>query len=227
MKKTKRSPKRAILFSAIGIVVICTAVIVLTSLYISNPTKGAVITRYDNPKSALLVIDVQNDTTGNTALYSNTTGFVNNVNQAIIYAQETGMEILYVRNVTGKNPIIQLLSSGKYKDGTEGAEFDRNLQVVNENVFTKSIGDSFSSSGFDDYLRSKNVDTLYIVGADAAACIYSTARGGKNRQYIVNIIEDAIITINEKTRNDMLKKYENDGMKVIDLARFEELTNAQ
>ena len=212
-----------VLFSIIGFVVICAATVVLTSLYIANPTKGVAITRSNDSKSALLVIDVQNDITGNTGMYKNTTEFVERVNHTVSLAEEHDMEILYIKNVYGNNPIIMLLSGGRFKKGTDGAEFDSNLYVVNENIFIKSIGDSFSSVALNEYLVSHNVDTLYIIGADAAGCIYSTARGGLNRHFNVNIIKDSVITRSDDIMNQMLNQYEKDGITVIDLAKFDEL----
>ena len=212
-----------ILFSIIGFIVICAATVVLTSLYIANPTKGALITRSNDPKSALLVIDVQNDITGNAGVYENTAAFVERVNNTVSLAEEYGMEVLYVKNVYANNPIVMLLSGGRFRKGTDGAEFDSNLYIVNDNIFEKSTGDSFSSMAFDEYLVSRNVDTLYIVGADAAGCVYSTARGGLNRNYNVNIIQDAIITRNEDIMTQMLTQYEKDGIAVIDLTKFDEV----
>lgn len=212
-----------ILLASIGGMLIIGTAFVMISLYVAAPTKGNIIARYENPKSALLVIDVQNDTTTNTGFYGDTAGFVEKVNQAITFAEESGMEILYVKNVTGKNPIVLVLSRGRYRSGSEGVELDSYLQVVNGNVFTKSVGDSFSSKEFEDYLVSKHVNTLYIVGADATACVYSTAKGGLNRNYNVSIIKDAIITINDKAMKQMLEQYEKDGIGVIDLERFQEL----
>ena len=225
-KNAKRSNKMTILFSVIGFVVICIAIVVLTSLYISNPTKGAVITQRADSKSALLVVDVQNDITGNTGAYRNTDEFVKSVNQAIFFAEENGMEILYVKNEYGNNPITLLLSGGRFRKDTEGAAFDRDLYVVNENVFSKSIGDSFSSKAFDEYLVSHDVDTIYIVGADAAACIYSTARGGLNRNYNVCIIRDAVITRSDDIFNQMLNQYEKNSIMVIDMHDFKELCDS-
>lgn len=223
--KMKKRIWLRVLLIAIGIIIIFTLVIILTSLSVAKPTKGEAIVSYDNPKSALLVIDVQNDTTSNTSYYGNTTSFVESVNQAITYAENNGMEILYVKNITSGNPIIQLLSQGKYRKGTNGVELDSNLYLVNDHIFEKSIGDSFSSNDFEEYLAAKEVDTLYIVGADAAGCVYSTAGGGLNRAYNVNIIKDAIITVNNKTMAQMLVQYEKDGIKIIDLVEFQEITH--
>lgn len=211
-----------VLFSIIGVIVVVVVAFVLTGTYINLPTKGNAIAAYDNPKSALLVIDVQNDITNNGA-YSGTGEFVDNVNQAIAFAEESGMEILYVKNEYGNNPIVALLSQGTFKSGTQGAEFDRRLNVVNGNIFTKSVGDSFSVSGLENYLIASKVDALYIVGADMAACVYSTAKGGLNRNYDVTVIEDAVIT-RDAIRNTQMQKlteqYEKDGIRMIGLNEF-------
>ena len=132
-----------------------------------------------------------------------------------------------MKNEYGNNPIVRLLSMGRYRKGTNGAELDNRLQVVNENVFSKSIGDSFSSKDFEEYLILKEIDTLYIVGADASACIYSTARSGINKRYNVNIMKDAIITVNEKAMNQMLTKYASDNINIIDLVQFRELVQSK
>lgn len=206
-----------ILFSVIGVLIILVSAYVITGLYVTLPTKGKSIAVYSNPKSALLVIDVQNDITNDKA-YGKTSEFVESVNQAIAVAEENGMEILYVKNIYGSNPIILLLSGGKGKKGTNGVEFDSRLSVVNNNVFAKSRGDSFSSAEFEKYLISKKVDTLYIVGADAAGCVLRTAQGGRNRGYNVIIINDAVITaINDVKMKQIEEQYRKDGIKTIKL----------
>jgi len=205
------------LFSIVGALAFCATIVILTGIYYNSPTKGAPIEQYDNPKSALLVVDVQKDITNDSSPYDNIEGFVYNVNQAITHAEKNDMEIIYIKNECGNNPIIKLLSGGKFKEGTEGVEFDSNLLVLNDNIFIKNKGDSFSIKEFDEYLISNQVDTLYIVGADASACVYNTARGALNRDYVVSVIEDAIITVNDKTMSKMLKQYEKDGIEVTNM----------
>jgi len=212
-----------VLCSIVVVIIITVVTIVLTVLRTNTPTKGDEIYRYTNPKSALLVIDVQNDTTNNKAFYGDTTEFVYNVNQVILLAYENKMDVLYIKNYS--NPITSFLAGGKYKIGTEGYELSSNLQVVNENIFLKSIGDAFSSTDFENYLISNEINTIYIIGADASACIYSTARGGLNRKYNVNVIKEAIITINTETMDKMLKQYKADGIGIIDLEQFKKAVN--
>ncbi len=223
MTNTEKGRKKmAIILTIVGIVVVVAAVFLLTSLYINLPTKGDTIAEYSSPKQALLVIDVQNDIT-NSQSYSGTSEFVDNVNHAITLAQKSGMEILYIRNEYGNNPIISLLSGGTFKKGTEGAAFDSRLHVDNENIFTKSVGDSFSVLEFEQHLIAHEVDTLYIVGGDAAACVYSTAKGGINRNYDVTVIDDAIITrdiMGDTAMEKLREQYAKDGIQTIGLNNF-------
>ncbi len=217
MTKTKK--KRIwlrILLPIVGLMAAAFATLLFINMFVNAPTTGSAIPAYDSPKAALLVIDVQNDTTNNTDLYDDTTAFVENVNNAIALAETQGMEILYVKNEYEGNPLVSLLAGGRYQPGSEGAELDARLQVLNDSIFTKSVGDSFSSATFEAFLAEKQVDTLYIAGADAAACVLSTARGGLNRGYQVNILGDAIITVDDATMSTMLATYEDLGINVME-----------
>jgi nicotinamidase-related amidase len=218
IKNKKGKKKRmAILFSVLGVLVALVATYVITGLYVTLPTKGERIARYNDPKSALLVMDVQNDITRDKA-YGNTEGFVESVNQSTAFAEENGMEIIYVKNIYGNNPVVLLLAGGKGKRGTEGVEFDSRLNVVNGNVFVKSRGDSFSSAEFENYLIAQKIDTLYIVGADAAGCVLRTAQGGKNRGYNVTIIKDAVTTAaNDTKMKQVEEQYKKDGIITVTL----------
>ncbi|MDR2956987.1 MAG: cysteine hydrolase [Coriobacteriales bacterium] len=206
------------------IVIACVAAVVITVVTLNTPTKGEQITKYSNPRAALIVLDMQNDTTSNSA-YKNTNQLLDNVNDAITRAQLNGIDVIYVKNEYEDNPIISILSGGRYQKGTLGVELDSNLLVINDNIYCKSIGDSFQSSGMEEYLITNQIDTLYIVGADASACVYSTAQGGLNRGYNVIVIQDAIITINDETLDRMLKQYATDGIEIIKLADFTRTTS--
>jgi len=222
-KPVKHKRARKVLLSVLAAAVVLVAVFTAASLTISLPTKGEPAGPYANPRSALVVIDVQNDTTGNTHRYGDTASFVENVNRAVAIAGQAGMDILYVKNEYGNNPVVLLLSAGRYRRGTPGAELDGSLQVVNGNIFSKSVGDSFSSEEFERYLVSREVGTLWLAGADAAACVYSTAMGGLNRNYRVCVIEDALITVSDSVMRQMLAQYRTDGIEVVSLEQFGEL----
>lgn len=218
MKKNRKWLK--IILPILSVIMLIAIIFGITIFSLTSPTKGNVISKYAEPKAALLVIDMQKDTTSNTDLYGNTTSFVNNVNKTIETAQRKNMEIVYIKQEYKANPITALISMGKYKHGTKGAELTDELQVVNKNIFTKNVSDAFSVKEFENYLITKQVNTIYIVGADATACVYKTALGGVNRKYNVQIIKDSIITVNSDAMEQMLKKYEADGISTVNLEQF-------
>lgn len=220
--KIKNKKLFRIFLSVVGVLLIVTTIFVIRVMTLSTPTSGDTIGEYSDPKSALFVIDMQNDTTGDNSFYGDTTKFIENVNRSIGIAEKRAMEIIYIKQEYKSNPIDLLLSSGKYKAGTEGVQLDSRLQVVNENIFTKVKSDAFSSKNLEDYLVSKQIDTIYIVGADATACVYKTALGGLNRKYKIVVVEDSIISVNNEIIKEMLNKYRSEGIDVTNLVQFDE-----
>jgi nicotinamidase-related amidase len=219
--KIKNRKALKIFLSIFGVILIVIAIFSIRVLSLTTPTNGDPISEYSSPKSALLVIDMQNDTTGNNSFYGDTTDFIAKVNQSIDIAKKNSMEIVYIKQEYKNNPLDLLISSGKYRAGTEGVQLDSRLQVASENIFTKVKSDAFSSKNLENYLVSKQIDTIYIVGADATACVYKTALGGINRKYKVFVVEDSIISLNSEIIKKMLNKYTSDGIGVISLEEFD------
>ncbi len=207
----------AIVFTIIGIFAAMLGTVAIINAYANTPTKGARIAGYANPRSALLVIDLQNDIT-RSKLYGDTSAFVESVNRAIAFAGENAMEILYIRTEY-KNPVMALLAGGRFKPGAAGARFDERLHIVNRNIFAKSIGDGFSNAELEKTLIAQEIDTLYIIGADAAGCVLKTAQGGRNRGYHVTIVRDAVISALRGRRMQQVEgAYEKSRIQTLSLA---------
>jgi nicotinamidase-related amidase len=219
--KIKNRKALKIFLSIFGAILIVMSIFSIRVLSLTTPTNGHPISEYSGPKSALLVIDMQNDTTGDNSFYGDTTDFIAKVNQSIDIAKKNSMEIVYIKQEYKNNPLDLLISSGKYRAGTEGVQLDSRLQVANENIFTKVKSDAFSSKNLENYLAAKQIDTIYIVGADATACVYKTALGGINRKYKVFVVEDSIISLNSEIIKKMLNKYSSDGIEVINLEELD------
>ncbi|MEK5530285.1 isochorismatase family cysteine hydrolase [Viridibacillus sp. FSL R5-0468] len=217
--KNKRSNLRMILISIIGILVLCIGIIALRFVYLSSATKGDSIAKYDSPKSALLVTDIQNDTLG-ISEYGNTEPLMANINTAIKYANDSEMEIIYVKQEFMKNSLDSLLSGGMYEADSDGADLYNELSVQSDNVFSKLRSDAFSSDHFENYLIENEIDTLYIVGADASGCVYKTALGGINRGYRVIVLDDSLFSVKENALNKMLVKYQTNGIEITNIKDF-------
>ncbi|HSP46920.1 MAG TPA: cysteine hydrolase [Clostridiaceae bacterium] len=218
--KIKNKKALKIFLSFLGVILIVAAIFLIRILSLTTPTSGDAIIKYNDSKSALLVIDMQNDTTGENTFYGDTTEFIDKVNQSVDIAKKKSMEIIYIKQEYKNNPLDLLISTGKYKAGTEGVQLDSRLQVVNKNIFTKVKSDAFSSADLENYLISKQIDTIYIVGADASACVYKTALGGINRNYKVLVVEDSIISLSDEIIEKMLNEYSANGIDVTNLKQF-------
>lgn len=186
--------------------------------YLSKETSGEQISYKNETKSALLVLDVQNDTLGMKE-YTKKDELVKNINTAIEFAKENEMEIIYTKQIF-TNPIDKLLSGGLYAENKEGSELSSEIEVLSSRVYAKERTDAFSNKELEKYLLEQKITTVYIVGADASACVYKTALGGVNRNYEVIILEDCIFSISDKLFNKAIKDYENKGIEVSNLNEF-------
>lgn len=208
-----------LVISIIAILVLCIGVIALRLVYLSSSTKGDSITKYDSPKSALLVLDIQNDTLG-ISEYGNTEPLMANINTAIEYANDANMEIIYTKQEFAGNPLDSLISGGMYQADSDGADLYNELSIQSDNTFSKLRTDAFSAEHFENHLIQNEINTLYIVGADASSCVYKTALGGMNRGYRVIILEDSIFSVKEKMLNTMLEKYQTKGIEITNIKDF-------
>lgn len=204
-----------IVCSLLGVLIITFASRII---YLTTPTKGTKIESYSQQKAALLVIDIQNDTT-KLPQYKHTDELIANINTSIEQAKTSGMDILYVRQEFS-NPLDLIISSGNYKSGSTGADFSEPLLITSDHIFTKLRSDTFSNSDFNQYLIDHQINTLYIVGADASSCVYKTALGAVNRGYKTIILKDSIFSFSDKMYDKMLKEYENAQLQTTTLDSF-------
>lgn len=208
-----------ILISIIGILILCIGIIALRLVYLSSATNGDAISKYDSSKSALLVLDIQNDTLG-ISEYGNTEPLMDNINTAIEYANDSNMEIIYTKQEFTGNPLDIMLSSGMYQADSDGADLYNELSIQSDNIFSKLRTDAFSVDHFENYLIENEIDTLYIVGADASSCVYKTALGGKNRGYRVIVLQDSLFSVKKDMLNTILEKYQKKGIEVTNTKDF-------
>lgn len=204
-------------------IIYCTIFLLLTVIagrvyFLMAATKGKSIPDYGSDKSALIVVDVQEDTLSIPG-YGNTDGLINNINSVISYASANGIDIIYIKQEYS-NILDLFISKGKYKAKSKGAMLSRHLHIKSANIFGKLRADAFSEEAFEGYLIDNHINTLYIVGADASACIYKTALGGVSRGYNVTILKDCIFSMNSALLNRMLLKYKKHGINVMEANAF-------
>jgi nicotinamidase/pyrazinamidase len=189
-----------------------------------KPTTGRPIARYDNPRPALLVVDIQEDLTGTTAHsrfgYKDAEPFIATVNRCIASAAARGLLVIYIGHECPDTLICRLAFCGRLLQGGEGTRQDDRLAIVSDHYFTKELADAFSSSHMEEFLIENQVDEVFVVGLDAVGCAYKTALGAVNRGYRTTIILDAVRTMRKKTADQLAALYHKSGIGVTDSASF-------
>ena len=159
-------------------------------------------------KTALVVIDIQNDIT------KHYRDIVSIINAAIDWAESSGMEVVYIQNNN--------LSAGTrtFKTGSKGAEFAPELKVVSDHIFVKTKSNALTSENLAEFIVAQNINEFFVVGADATACVKSTCYNMKKAGYAVHVISDGITSYDLKKIDDMLTYYESKGCEVRTLAEY-------
>lgn len=179
-------------------------------------TKGTRIGTYASPRTALLVIDIQEDYTGPQAKqpYRDADRILKATNGLLAEAQAKGTLVVFVENVID-NPIIKLISGGLNAPGSPGIEMDRRLtRLPGTRTFTKLDSDAFSNPQFEAYLRESHVDHVLITGLDGAICVSATAQGALNRGYKVTMLTEGIAIKSGNSLEKLSQRWRDAGAEV-------------
>lgn len=185
-------------------------------------SKGVPISTYPTENPALLVIDIQEYTTGKLAemeCYSKASdSLIRKVNQMIDSAVMSKIPIIYVRSEVS-NVLVNLLNNSIAK-GSEGVALDKRLNVVSDYIIPKQREDAFSNPQLDNILVQQHINKLYVTGLDAAHCVKSTMQAAKNRGYKVLAINDAILAQSDSLKTKMLAEYKSCKIEIISSSEF-------
>jgi nicotinamidase-related amidase len=185
----------------------------------SSVSLGQPIVNYGERRAALLVVDIQEGTTGDVSRNSfykkNADGLIEKINHISDVFKNRNYLILYIRSEIS-NPLINLLDNS-YAKGSLGAEFDKRLKLDSGLEVVKIGNDSFINSTLDSILTRNKINDLYIVGLDAAYCINITSKAAKNRNYHISLIEEAILSESEVVKDSMMIDFRNRGIQILSI----------
>jgi len=199
-------------------------IIVITNLIIfeknaSVVSKGEIIENYSQAQNALLVIDIQEATTGEVASNSfykaNSDKLIENINRISKNFIQQNRSVVYIRGEI-TDPLINLLNNS-YAKGSLGAQFDRRLKIDSEFEVVKNRNDAFSNTNLDQILCNNKVNELYIVGLDAAYCVNKTIEAAQNRNYKINLIHEAVLSESVVKKDSMMMDFKNRDVDIISI----------
>ena len=135
----------------------------------------------NRPRTALLVIDVQNDVVGNAYERDRV---IANIQTLVSKARAEDVAVLWVQHSDEGMP-----------RGSEGWQYVAELERLDsEPVVHKSYGDSFEATDLEERLAERGVGRLVVTGAQTEACIRSTLHGALVRGYDTTLVSDAHTT---------------------------------
>src|SRR3954454_20993249 len=135
----------------------------------------------DRPKTALLVIDVQNDVVAGA---HNRDAVVANVASLVDKARSENVPVVWVQH-----------SSDNLPKDSEGWQYVPELKLDDsEPVVHKRYGDSFEETDLESVLAERKVGRLVVAGAQTDECIRSTLHGAIVRGYDATLVSDAHTT---------------------------------
>lgn len=171
---------------------------------------------------ALLIIDIQDDFTGDKAKMpvdkKQAAEIITNINRMLDGAEKSGITPIYIGNEFSPRDITNIFRNNAAIKGTEGAKIDSRLRIASNYYFAKHKNNSFSNPELDQFLMQKNIRDLYISGLFAEACVYSTIKGALKNNYSVIAITDCIAAKTDKKRDKMIAQYKKAGIKCITAA---------
>ncbi|MCP4676327.1 MAG: cysteine hydrolase [Deltaproteobacteria bacterium] len=218
--KTRTKIKLAIAVVLVALIGVYTAVFVPF-----GPTVGEKIDDYDNPHTALLLMDMQVDLVDKDGRLPVDQGQVPAMlaatNGLLARAQERGVEPIYVINTFSKWDVIgNLFRNQAVIAGSKGARLDPRLKVVSKALFAKDMPDAFTNLEFDEHLRKRQINHIVMAGVFADQCVRATAIGALNRGYKVTVLKEAVAAASTEDRDQAYRDLEEDGATVISVDQF-------
>ena len=122
----------------------------------------------------LLVVDVQN------ALIKkhpyNEKKVIENIKKLILTAKSTNKEVIYVRHDDGKGT--------EFEKGTDGWQIYNDVAPDSgQYIVEKKYNSAFHKTGLREYLKSKGIDTIIIVGLQTEYCMDATLKSAFDYEY--------------------------------------------
>lgn len=227
MNLTKKRIIKKILIGFLGVVILSILIIIINLIIFERKadeiSSGKPIEIYYKSNSALLIIDIQEATTGKSAINTfyrdSSDSLIFIINRIARKFKNQKLPIIYIRSEI-TNPLTNILNNS-FEAGSYGAQFDKRLKLFSSIEIIKDRNDSFIDTELDNILMKNKINKLYIAGLDAAFCINSTIQAAKNRNYKVSIIKEGIISETLEMKDSMIVNFIERGVEILNIDDYE------
>jgi ureidoacrylate peracid hydrolase len=184
-------------------------------------------TKIDVKKTALLIIDVQNDLVkakgepfNGVSKMAKSKGMIGKIARVIAAAHRAGMPVIYIGHVHREDnadvvpTVTDFMLQGLVPppraamiEGTPGAQFvDEIKPEPGDHIIWKRRSNAFYNSDLELMLRSRGIDTVILTGAVTNGCVANTARGARERDLHVIVLSDCIACMMPEDDEYFIKK---------------------
>ena len=167
-----------------------------------------------NKKTALLVMDIQNDFVEEGAIIEvkgirkNIAKFIEFINKM----REKGITVIYTKHIFDliNNPIeaklFPFLAKDGLRDNTRGSEIYEALKPLDKDIVVKKRRyDAFVGTDLELILKAKGIENVIITGTMTNACCESTARTAMMKDFNVLFCSDLTFTSDPEIQKNTLK----------------------
>ncbi|MGA1838087.1 isochorismatase family cysteine hydrolase [Herbiconiux sp. 11R-BC] len=165
--------------------------------------------------TAVLVVDMQNDTVGaegayasfGAAAHAESQDVIANIGAILSAARAAGVPVFHSRivvhalpGVGGANaPVFRMLAPDAFKVGSWGAQIvDELTPTGDEIVLDRTRMSVFNGREIDALLRNLGMRSLVVVGAWTNMAVEHTVRDAADHGYEVTIVSDATSSLSEE-----------------------------
>jgi nicotinamidase-related amidase len=192
-------------------------------------SEGESIAQKDTVKQALLVIDIQEGTTGKSSSEEyyilKSEELINTINQIADSSVKNNIPVIYIKNEI-RNFLINILND-TYAPASPGSKLDARLHLVSDIILNKDKSDAFSNSALDSILIKNEINKLMFTGLDLAHCVNSTISAANNRNYDICLIRDAVLAKSDALKERKLDELRQSGFEIISSKNYFEIIRQQ
>jgi nicotinamidase-related amidase len=186
----------------------------------SFETQGSIIPKFENPKTALLVLDMQEDFLGEKAKMpikkEQIPAITAVVNSLIDEFERDGRPIIYIKSEFPKIALGNRIRHHAAIVGSPGTEIYEKIRISGNVIFSKKKPDAFSNPEFEKYLVANQVSQLVITGVYADQCVLTTTLAALDRKYRVTFVSNGVGSSSEKAVNKACEKVRKKGGEIIE-----------
>jgi nicotinamidase-related amidase len=166
-----------------------------------------------NPKSAILVMDMQTSILG---ILPDSSDLKNKTAQAIAHARVLNIPVIYVtvgfrKGAPEVSDFNKGFSAGRARfassDATEFLKVDPSLAPKEDEIrVVKRRVSAFTGSDLEVVLRAKDIRHLILCGIATSGVVLSTLREAADKDFQISVISDCCADMDEEVHRVLLRK---------------------